>query len=43
MNIEYSKWSKNDIKTFNNSIRNILETKEPQLYFPIMSLFFLYT
>jgi len=40
MNIQYSKWEKNDIKILNKSIRNILNTKEPQLYFPTMSLFF---
>ena len=40
MNIQYSKWNKNDIKILNNSIRNNLDIKEPQLYFPTMSLFF---
>ena len=40
MNIQYSKWNKNEMKILNNSLRNILDTKEPQLYFPIMSLFF---
>ena len=40
MNIQYSKWNKNEMKILNNSLRNILDIKEPQLYFPIMSLFF---
>lgn len=40
MNIQYSKWSKNDIKLLNQSLRNKLNMKEPQLYYPIMSLFF---
>ena len=40
MNIQYSKWSKNDMKILNNSLRSILNTNEPQLYYPIMSLFF---
>lgn len=40
MNIQYSKWEKKDIKLFNNSLRIFLNTNEPQLYYPIMSLFF---
>ena len=40
MNIQYSKWNKNEMKILNNSLRNILDIKDPQLYFPIMSLFF---
>ena len=40
MNIQYSKWSYNDFKIFNQSIKNILDIQEGQLYFPIMSLFF---
>jgi len=40
MNIQYSKWTKPDINKFNNSLRNKINIKEPQLYFPIMSLFF---
>ena len=40
MNIQYSKWNKNEMKILNKSLRNILDIKEPQLYFPIMSLFF---
>jgi len=38
--IKYKIWSKEDMKKFNRSIRDILNLKEPQLYFPIMSLFF---
>ena len=38
--IKYHKWSLKDMKIFNNSLRNILNIKEPQLYIPIMSLFF---
>ena len=38
--IKYQIWAKDDMKIFNNSLRNILDLKEPQLYFPIMSLFF---
>ena len=38
--IKYQKWTKDDMKKFNNSMRDILKLKEPQLYFPIMSLFF---
>lgn len=40
MNIQYSKWSQIDSKKFNKSLREILELKEPQIYYPIMSLFF---
>ena len=40
MDIQYSKWNKKDIKILNNSLRSVLKTKEPQLYYPIMSLFF---
>ena len=40
MNIHYFKWTKHDMKVLNRSLRDILEIKEPQLYFPIMSLFF---
>ena len=40
MNIQYSKWNYNDFKIFNQSIKNILDIQEGQLYFPIMSLFF---
>lgn len=40
MNIQYSKWTKPDINKFNNSLRDKINIKEPQLYFPIMSLFF---
>ena len=39
MNIQYSKWNKKEMKILNNSLRNNLDIKEPQLYFPIMSLF----
>tara|TARA_Y100000768_G_scaffold383372_1_gene365381 strand:- start:2341 stop:3762 length:1422 start_codon:yes stop_codon:yes gene_type:complete len=38
--IEYYKWDKDDSKILFNSLRNVLDIKEPQLYFPIMSLFF---
>ena len=38
--IKYHKWNYKDSKKFNKSLRNILSIKEPQLYFPIMSLFF---
>ena len=38
--IKYQIWTKEDMKTFNNSLRDTLHLKEPQLYFPIMSLFF---
>ena len=40
MNIQYSRWTKKDIKTLNQSIRDKLNIEEPQLYYPIMSLFF---
>jgi len=40
MNIEYYKWSKKDSKILYNSLKDILGIQEPQLYFPIMSLFF---
>jgi len=40
MDIQYYKWNKKDLKNFNKSFRDILNTTEPQLYFPIMSLFF---
>ena len=40
MNIQYSKWKKTDYKILNNSLRELLNINEPQLYFPIMSLFF---
>ena len=38
--IEYYKWNKDDSKILFKSLRNVLDIKEPQLYFPIMSLFF---
>ena len=38
--IKYQKWTKKDMKILNNSLRDILHLKEPQLYYPIMSLFF---
>ena len=38
--IKFHKWDKREMKQLNNSLRNILHVKEPQLYFPIMSLFF---
>ena len=40
MDVQYYKWNKKDLKNFNKSFRDILNTTEPQLYFPIMSLFF---
>jgi hypothetical protein len=40
MNIQYSKWNKKDMIKLNNSFRLIMNTKEPQLYYPTMSLFF---
>ncbi len=40
MNIQYCKWNKQDIQSLHNSCRNILNLKEPQLYYPIMSMFF---
>ncbi len=40
MDIKYHKWSKSDAKRFFQSCRNHLNVIEPQLYFPIMSLFF---
>ena len=40
MNIQYSTWKKQDIQLLNKSLRQILHMKEPQLYYPIMSLFF---
>ena len=40
MNIQYSNWNKEELKIFNKSIRELLNTNEPQLYYPIMSLFF---
>jgi len=39
-NIKFHKWDKREMKQLNNSLRNILHVKEPQFYFPIMSLFF---
>ena len=40
MNIEYYKWSKKNSKILYKSLKDILGIQEPQLYFPIMSLFF---
>ena len=40
MNIQYCKWNKQDIQLLHNSFRHVLNLKEPQLYYPIMSLFF---
>ena len=40
MDIKYHKWSKSEAKHFFQSCRNHLNVSEPQLYFPIMSLFF---
>lgn len=40
MNIQYSTWNKQDIQLLNHSLRYIMNIKEPQLYYPIMSLFF---
>ena len=42
MNIQYSKWNKKEMKILNNSLRNNLDIKEPQLYFPIMSFFYIH-
>ena len=38
--ISYHKWDKHDINKLYNSMRNILQIEQPQLYYPIMSLFF---
>ena len=38
--ISYHKWDKHDINKLYNSMRNILQVEQPQLYYPIMSLFF---
>ena len=40
MDIKYRKWSKQDSRLLFESMRNVLKLKEPQFYFPIMSLFF---
>lgn len=40
MDIKYRKWSKQDCQTLFESMRGVLTIKEPQFYFPIMSLFF---
>ena len=39
-NIRYHKWTKEGVKKLYQSFRHILNIEEPQLYFPIMSLFF---
>ena len=40
MYFKYYKWSKETIKELYTSLREILLISEPQLYYPIMSLFF---
>lgn len=40
MYFKYYKWDKENIKVLYNSLREKLNISEPQLYYPIMSLFF---
>lgn len=40
MDIKYRKWSRSDSQQLFQSMKQVFHIQEPQLYFPIMSLFF---
>jgi len=39
-NIKYYKWNKTSNKLFMNTCKEYLNIKDPQIYFPILSLYF---